>query len=110
MFDMNTPYKHKTLLADNSYVYEDGDTVCVWRNKTDEALLTEISLDFFTRQTDGRYIRTGERFFERGYSVQQLSDMLSGVGLTLAALYADDSFDAPDDTSERYIFVTKKGN
>lgn len=110
VFDMNTPYKHRTLLADNCYVYEDGDTVCVWRNKTDDALLTEISLDFFTRQSDGRYARTGERFCERGYTVEQVSDMLSEIGLTLTALYADDSLTAPVETSERYIFVTKKGN
>ena len=110
VFDMNTPYKHRALLADNSYVYEQGDTLCVWRNKTDADLLTEIALDFFTRQADGRYIRTGERFSERGYTVKAVSDLLSEVGLTLTALYADDSFDAPKDASERYIFVTKKGN
>lgn len=110
VFDMNTPYKHRTLLADNCYVYETGDTVCVWRNRTDGALLTEISLDFFTRQADGRYARTGESFCERGYEAAEIADMLSSCGLTLTALYADDSFDAPADTSERYIFVTKKGN
>ncbi len=110
VFDMNTPYKHQALLADNSYVYEEGDTVCVWRNKTDADLLTEISLDFFTRQTDGRYTRTGERFSERGYAAREITEMLSDVGLTLTALYADDGFQSPVDTSERYIFVTKKGN
>ncbi len=110
VFDMNTPYKHRRLLGDNCYVYEEGDTVCVWRNKTDETLLTEIALDFFTRQADGRYTRTGESFCERGYTVEQVTDMLTGCGLTLTALYADDSFDAPDAAAERYIFVTKKGN
>ncbi len=109
VFDMNTPYKHRHLLADNCYVYEDGDTVCVWRNKTDESLLTEISLDFFTLQADGRYIRAEESFCERGYTIEQIADMLTHCGLTLTALYADDSFDVPIDTSERYIFVTKKG-
>lgn len=110
VFDMNTPYKHRHLLADNCYVYEEGDTVCVWRNKTDETLLTQISLDFFTRQADGRYMRSGESFSERGYAPEQITDMLNSCGLTLTALYADDSFNAPNDTSERYIFVTKKGN
>ncbi|MFV0497770.1 MAG: class I SAM-dependent DNA methyltransferase [Candidatus Fimivivens sp.] len=109
VFDMNTPYKHRHLLADNCYVYEDGDAVCVWRNKTDEMLLTEISLDFFTRQIDGRYARVGESFCERGYALEEIIDMLSICGLTLTALYADDGFGAPNDTSERYIFVTKKG-
>lgn len=110
VFDMNTPYKHRQVLADNCFVYEQGDTVCVWRNKTDESLLTEISLDFFTRRTDGSYTREGETFCERGYSLEQIEGLLSECDLTLVALYADDSFDAPQETTERYIFVTKKRN
>lgn len=110
VFDMNTPYKHSNILADNCYVYEQGDTVCVWRNKTDEKLLTQITLDFFTEHADGIYTRTGESFCERGYELDKMEEMIADCGLTLIALYGDDSFDAPNDTTERYIFVTKKGN
>ena len=109
VFDMNTPYKHQHLLADNSFVYEQGDTVCVWRNKTDLDLLTEITLDFFTCQPNGSYIRNGECFCERGYTPETIQEILMECGLTLVALYADDTFDPPTETTERFIFVTKKG-
>ncbi len=110
VFDMNTPYKHRQLLADNCYVYEQGDTVCVWRNRTDEKLLTEITLDFFTEQEDGSYIRTGESFCERAYSAEVMTDILNECGLRLEAIYAADSFEPVREDTDRYIFVAIKEN
>jgi len=110
VFDMNTPYKHRELLADNSYVYENEDTVCVWRNRTDETLLTEITLDFFTEQKDGRYIRRGESFAERAYDAETVEKILAESGLRLEALYHADTFDSVKDDTERYIFVAVKEN
>ena len=49
MFDVNTPYKHREILADNTFVYDLGDLFCVWQNTTDASLQTEIALDFFLR-------------------------------------------------------------
>jgi len=110
VFDMNTPYKHKELLGDNSYVYEHGDTVCVWRNRTDDDLLTEITLDFFTQQKDGRYIRTGESFSERAYDAETVEKLLSKCGMRLESLYRADTFESADEKTDRYIFVAIKEN
>ncbi len=109
VFDLNTPYKHRVLLAENCYCYEDEGALCVWRNHT-EGLLTEIDLDFFTEQKDGSYLRTGESFSERGYERKEIEDMLSECGLETVALYGDDTRLPPTKETERWIFVTKKGN
>ncbi len=108
LFDLNTPYKHRTLLADNCYCYEDGDTFCVWQNHTEE-LLTQIDLDFFTRQKDGRYLRTGESFAERGYEREEIEALLDACGFRLIAVYGDDTLEPPEETTERWIFLTQKG-
>lgn len=108
LFDLNTPYKHRVLLADNCYCYEDEDTFCVWQNHT-QGLLTAIDLDFFTEQRDGRYLRTGESFSERGYELAEIRAMLDDCGLQLLALYGDDTLSPPTEETERWIFVTKKG-
>lgn len=47
---MNTPYKHREILGQNTFVYDLGDLYCVWQNATDDTLLTEITLDFFVRE------------------------------------------------------------
>lgn len=109
IFDMNTPYKHRQVLADHCFVYEQGDTMCVWQNRT-EGLRTEILLDFFTHEADGRYQRAAEHFFERAYEPDVVRAVLTDCGLTPLALYAADTTAPPGPDCERYIFVAKKGD
>ena len=108
VFDMNTPYKQNTLLADRCYVFEDENTVCVWQNETENDL-TEIRLDFFSRERNGLYRRETEEFYERAYDEDTVRRLCEKNGLHVEAVYADDTLCAPQKTSQRYIFVTKKG-
>ena len=108
VFDMNTEYKHERILGDNCYVYEDNGSMCVWQNETENGL-TAITLDFFTKQKNGLYRRSSEEFCERVYSEETMRRICGENGLNIVAVYADDSFDAPSETSQRYIFVAVKG-
>ena len=107
VFDMNTPYKHEKVLAQNSFVYESPDTLLVWRNAT-EGLVTEVSLDFFFKQRDGRYLRQSESFFERAFELPQIKHALSKAGLSIPDIYGEDGDTPPDAFAERYIFVCGK--
>lgn len=108
VFDLNTPYKHREILGDNCFVYEEGDTVLIWQNRTGRGLLTEISLDFFTRQKNGLYQRETERFSEQAYSIEELDPVLEAAGLQLLAVFGDDSEQPPRETAQRWVFVTRK--
>ena len=44
LFDMNTPYKHREVLGNNTFTFADGQAGCVWRNRLEE---------------DGRRVRIG---------------------------------------------------
>jgi ubiquinone/menaquinone biosynthesis C-methylase UbiE len=108
VFDMNTPYKQEILLADRSYVYEAGDTLCAWQNETEDGLTT-ILLDFFTRTKNGLYRRETEEFCERAYPEETVRRICAEHDLRICAVYADDTMESPTETSQRYIFVAKKG-
>ena len=42
IFDVNTVFKHKYILADNTFVIDRDDVYCIWQNETDsETLETE---------------------------------------------------------------------
>ncbi|HOV41769.1 MAG TPA: class I SAM-dependent methyltransferase, partial [Oscillospiraceae bacterium] len=50
VFDANTPYKHREVLANNVFVYDLDEVFCVWQNSYDEKTCTvEINLDFFEK-------------------------------------------------------------
>ena len=107
VFDVNTPYKHREILGQNTFVYDLGDLYCVWQNATDDTLLTEITLDFFVREKT-LYAREGESFCERGYSHDTLAGILDRAGFELLAVYAGDTFDPVGETTQRAVYVARR--
>lgn len=109
VFDMNTPYKHRKVLADNVYVYERELVFCVWRNAWDPADdRVDITLDFFVPQRTGTYAREQEAFSEYAYSIASILEIGKQAGLELAALYDDISDAAPNEETQRIAYVMRK--
>ena len=107
VFDVNTPYKHREILADNTFVYDLGDLFCVWQNTTDASLQTEIALDFFLR-SGACYTRESERFCERAYTHETLAKLLDQAGFDLCAVCEGDIFDPPGETAQRAVYIAKR--
>lgn len=109
VFDVNTPYKHKEILGNNTFVIEEDNVYCVWQNEYfEEESLTEITLDFFEKQKNGDYTRSEQFIEERAYTVKELTSLLENAGFSVEAVFSDMSFEPLKETSERAVFVAKK--
>lgn len=107
LFDANTIHKHQKVLSDNTFVYDTDDVFCVWQNSLRENNIVDIELDFFERE--GKvYYRTEEKFAERAYSDEELTDMLLSAGFEVVSRYGDMTFDAPMEDEQRVIYVARK--
>ncbi len=107
VFDVNTLYKHQQVLANHTFVYDLDQVYCVWQNTTSPDYLTEISLDLFHREGDA-YYRSEERFYERGYSHEWLTQALTDTGMELLAVYAGDTFEPVKEDTQRAVYVARK--
>lgn len=96
VFDINTLYKHEHVLANNTFVYENDEAVCVWHNKwCSEKKITEITLDFGEEQ---------ERFCERVYELDELTKWLNDAGFLV-----EQTLKAPGEEKERtYVLARRK--
>ena len=109
IFDLNTEYKHREVLGNNTFIIDTDDVYCVWQNDYDGENTVEINLDFFT--SDGEaYYRTSESFCERAYSDKQIKDALQKAGLKIEAVYEELTQNTPSDTTQRVVYVTRKVN
>lgn len=108
LFDVNTPYKHREILADNTFVYDTDEVFCIWQNTLLENDTVEIFLDFFEEDQTGKYIRTSESFFERAYSHMEIINMLNEAGFELVDYYGDMTFEKPKEDEQRVIYVARK--
>lgn len=106
VFDVNTLYKHRKILCDNTFVFENDEVFCVWQNSLEENDTVNITLDFFEEE-DGVYYRSAENFSERAYSDSQIRELLSNAGFSVEAVYGDLSFDPPEETEQRVIYVAR---
>ena len=108
LFDVNTLYKHREILANNTFVYDTEEVFCVWQNTLCEDDVVEIDLDFFELDEDGAYIRSSESFCEKAYPHEKIVEMLENAGFKLLACYGDMSFEAPKDDEQRAVYVAQK--
>lgn len=109
VFDVNTVFKHREILADNTFVYDMDDVYCVWQNSLDSATDTvQIDLDIFEQVDDGIYERMQESFCERAYALPLLKEMLGKAGFETVAVYDELSREEPKENSERLFIVARK--
>ncbi len=110
IFDMNTPYKHKSVLGNNTFIYDMDEVYCAWQNTYNgNTKVTNIDLDFFIKNEDDEcYERYSESFCEYAYSIDKIKEILDKSGFKILGMYDDYSDEAVTDTTERITFIVKK--
>lgn len=107
VFDANTVYKHQSVLANNTFVYDTSRVYCVWQNTLEKNNIVKINLDFFEKDGNAYYRQT-ESFKERAYSDQELRDILKNSGFEVVNVYEEMTFLQPSDNSQRNFYIAKK--
>lgn len=107
IFDMNTPYKHRNVLADNAFIFETEDIFVAWENEFSEKdCKVDITLNFFEK-THNNYKRYTENFSELAYEKEDIIKACEEVGFKLMETipkYEQES----DEQPERIVYVLKK--
>ncbi len=107
IFDVNTVYKHREILANNTFVYDYGNVYCVWQNSISDNDIVKMDLDIFVSENGDNFIRMEDSFSERAYSPLQIESALKEANLAICAIYSEDSFDPPSENEQRLIYVVK---
>lgn len=109
IFDMNTLYKHREILGNNSFVYELDNLFCVWQNALqDDNKTVEITLDFFETEDGLSYERYQESFLEKAYESEIVKNLLKQAGFTFVNEFKELTTDTPDEKTERTVFVARR--
>lgn len=112
LFDVNTPYKHREVLGDNTFIYDMDDVYCVWQNSTDkDTLLTEVSLDIFEKDTeeeDDVYYRYSEEFSEKGYELSEIEKWLTENKFEVLGIFEEMTKNAVSENTQRAVFLARK--
>ena len=109
LFDVNTIYKHRHVLAQNTFVYDVDGVYCVWQNEySTEDDSVGIELDLFYENDDGSYDRGYESFREIAISQERIEGMLTKAGFEVLRVYEYLTFDEPSENSEKLMIAARK--
>lgn len=107
IFDINTPYKLKSLDG-QTFLDETDDVYCVWRADYDaRSRICSYGFDLFEREGD-LWNRDGELHEEKAWTVEELKKWLEKAGFVNIKLYGDRKLRAPKEDELRIFFVAEK--
>lgn len=108
IFDVNTLYKHRCVLGNNTFVYDEKDVYCVWQNRLlPDDKTVSINLDFFVKN-GASYERFNESFKEIAFTDAELTSVIEKSGFKVIKRYADLSCEQPSENTERVYYVIRR--
>lgn len=106
IFDVNTIYKHREILGNNTFVYDCDEVYCVWQNQLNSDDSVDISLDIFECEDDA-YFRSSESFKEIACPIEDYKKWLSEADFEIIDIYDEMTFNPLGDTTQRAVFVAR---
>lgn len=109
VFDMNTIYKYREILGETTICENREEGSFIWDNYYDEEeQINEYDLTLFIKEEDGRYRKYEETHYQRGYDLEKVKALIAEAGMEFVACYGEDSFDPPEEQSERVYFIARE--
>ncbi|MBC8060747.1 MAG: class I SAM-dependent methyltransferase [Clostridiaceae bacterium] len=105
IFDINSYYKIKNILGNNTFTYDSEEVFYVWENRFEDEIV-DMYLNFFIKEGE-TYHRVDEEHSERAYPTDFILQLLKEVGLECLELV--DCYQSKEINleTERITFVVK---
>lgn len=110
IFDLNTEYKYRELLADNTFAEDREEGSFIWNNFYDEEeRINEYDLILFIRE-DRLYRKFEETHYQRAYSLEEVKAAATTGGMEFVAAYDACTHNPVRENSERiYVVLREQG-
>lgn len=109
LFDMNTEYKYREVLGDNTIAENREEASFIWENYYEESSrINEYAVTLFVREEDGKYNKQEEFHYQRAWTPQEIQRLLQKAGLELVAVYEAFTRDEPGGKTERLQFMARE--
>lgn len=109
IFDMNTSYKYKELLGENTFAESRDASSFIWDNYYDaKERINEYDLTLFIQEEDGRFQRFQEQHYQKCYSLDTVKELLARAGMEFVAVYDAYTKQALRKDSDRMTIVARE--
>lgn len=114
IFDLNTVYKYKNVLADNTIAENREDCSFIWDNfyyeeeRINEYDLTIYVKDNIDEDADNCFRRFDETHYQKAYTLETIQKLLEQAGMEYVTAYDAFTEQPPTNQSERIYVVARE--
>lgn len=109
--DLNTPFKHMKVLADNAFIFDYEGLFCSWQNELDAKsplCRVDMFLDFFKENEDGSYTRYTDSLSEIAPEPETVLKMLTESGFSVKSVTDFPAGKKLSSKSEKYMVIAQR--
>lgn len=108
IFDLNTEYKYRELLADNTFAEDREESSFIWNNFYDEEdKVNEYDLTLFVKEGE-LYRKFEETHYQRAYGLDQIQQAIRDGGMEFVAAYDACTRNPVQQDSERIYVIARE--
>ena len=109
IFDMNTVYKYREQLGEQTIAENREESSFIWENYFDEGeMVNEYDLTLFIRDEDGRYSKYEETHYQKAFEISEVLKAVKEAGMELVAVYDAFTREPVKENSDRVYFVVRE--
>lgn len=109
LFDMNTVYKYRELLADNTFAENREEGSFIWENHYDRASAENVyDMTFYLREAGDCYRRAEETHVQRAYTLAEVRQTAERAGMIFVTAMDVETEDALTEDSERMLILLRE--
>lgn len=106
IFDINSYYKLKHVIGNNTFIEDRNNIYYTWQNYFDDIKnIGEFYLTFFIYDKAGRYKRVDEQHFQKAYQIEEIKKLLYEADFKKVHFFDEFTFNKPMEESERINFI-----
>lgn len=108
-FDFNTDHKYREVIGDAVIAENREECSFIWENYFHEAEgINEYDVTVFVREEEERYRKFTETHYQRGYTLEEIKELLTDSGMVFLEAWDADTGGAVTKTSERIYVIAKE--
>lgn len=109
IFDINSAYKLKHIIGNDTFVEDREDVFYIWQNSYDEEEdICEFYITFFISEDGINYKRFEEEHYEKAYKLEDIIESLKNAGFSKIDYYNAFTLNPIEEKTERINFVATK--
>ena len=109
IFDLNTEYKYREILGEQTIAENREEGSFIWENYYDEAQrINEYQLTLFVKEKEDLYRKFEETHYQRAYSLDTVRNLVERSGLRLLHMYDAFTRESAREDSERIYVICQR--